>query len=118
MTLFNGLSRNRSRTPQTTLGEEGPAVFDIGFLEFLVTGLVAVVAFGPDRLPEFVRTAARLLNQVRGMAARAQHDLREELGPEFADLDLRELDPRTLVRTFGRSGCDPTSCVTSSDCAG
>lgn len=73
-------------------------MFDIGFPELLVIGLVALLAFGPDRLPEFVRTAARLLNQVRGMAAKAQQDVREELGPELSGLDLRELDPQTFIR--------------------
>jgi sec-independent protein translocase protein TatB len=81
-------------------------VFDIGFPELLVIGLVAVVVFGPDRLPEFVRTAARLLNQVRGMVANAQEDLRDGLGPEFSDLDVRDLDPRSFVRKHLLDGVD------------
>ncbi|MEV6413652.1 sec-independent translocase [Kribbella sp. NPDC051718] len=81
-------------------------MFDIGFPELLVIGLVAIVVFGPDRLPEFVRTAARLLNQVRGMAAKAQKELRDELGPEFADLDVRDLDPRSFVRKHLLDGMD------------
>ena len=84
-------------------------MFDIGFPELLVIGLIAVLVFGPDRLPEFVRTAARLLNQVRGLVANAQRDLREELGPEFTDLDIRELDPRTFVRKhlLGETDAEP-----------
>ncbi|QNE21397.1 twin-arginine translocase subunit TatB [Kribbella qitaiheensis] len=73
-------------------------MLDIGLPEMLVIAVIAIVVLGPDRLPEFVRTAARLLNQVRGMAANAQKDLRDELGPEFADLDVRELNPRTFIR--------------------
>ncbi|MFD7160545.1 sec-independent translocase [Kribbella sp. NPDC059898] len=71
-------------------------MFDIGFPELLVIGLVALLVFGPDRLPEFIRTAARLLNQVRGLAAKAQQDVRAELGPELDQLS--ELDPRAFVR--------------------
>ncbi|MFC5268920.1 sec-independent translocase [Kribbella qitaiheensis] len=81
-------------------------MFDIGIPELLVIGLVAVLVFGPDRLPEFARTAARLLGQVRSIVANAQRDLREELGPDFANLDVRELDPRTFVRKRLLDGMD------------
>ncbi|WP_020385217.1 sec-independent translocase [Kribbella catacumbae] len=81
-------------------------MFGIGLPEMLVIGLIAILAFGPDRLPEFVRTAARLLNQARGIVANAQMDLREELGPQFADLETRELDPHTFVRKHLFDGLD------------
>jgi sec-independent protein translocase protein TatB len=32
------------------------------------------------------------------MATGAQTQLREELGPEFADMDLRSLNPRTAIQ--------------------
>jgi sec-independent protein translocase protein TatB len=35
---------------------------------------------------------------VRKFAHEARDELREELGPEYADLELRDLDPRTIVR--------------------
>ena len=65
-------------------------MFEIGIPELLVIGLVAVLVFGPDRLPEFARTAARLLSQVRCMVGNAQRDLREEPGPEFARSGVRD----------------------------
>jgi sec-independent protein translocase protein TatB len=67
-------------------------MFGIGPLELVVIAIVAVLLFGPDRLPEFARTAGRLLRQVRQMVNNAQNDLRNELGPEFADLDVRDLN--------------------------
>ncbi|GAA1602171.1 hypothetical protein GCM10009789_65420 [Kribbella sancticallisti] len=73
-------------------------MFGIGPLELGVIIVIAVLLFGPDRLPEFVRTAGRLLRQVRTMVSNAQNDLRNELGPEFADLDVRDLNPRSFVR--------------------
>jgi len=57
-----------------------------------------VLVFGPDKLPEFARQAGRLARQVRGFANQARDELREELGPEYADLDLRDLDPRAIVK--------------------
>jgi sec-independent protein translocase protein TatB len=73
-------------------------VFNIGPMEFLVLALVGIVVLGPDRLPQFARDAARLIRTLRDMATGARQQLREELGPEFADIDLRNLNPRTAVQ--------------------
>ena len=35
---------------------------------------------------------------MREFANEARDELREELGPEYADLDFKDLDPRTIVR--------------------
>ena len=73
-------------------------MFGVGLPEFLVIFVVAILVFGPDRLPEFARQAGRFLRQVRQFTQAARDDLRSELGPEFADLELTDLDPRQLVR--------------------
>jgi sec-independent protein translocase protein TatB len=73
-------------------------VFGIGLPELMVILVVAVVVFGPERLPEFARQAGRLVRQVRNLANSAQTQLREELGPEYADLKLADLDPRQAIR--------------------
>lgn len=73
-------------------------MFNIGPFEFLVLALVAVIVLGPDRLPQFARDAAQLLRTLRELATGARTQLRDELGPEFADLDLRSLNPRTALQ--------------------
>jgi sec-independent protein translocase protein TatB len=73
-------------------------VFGVGLPELTVIILVAVVVFGPDKLPELAKQAGAMLRQLRQFANSARDDLREELGPEFADLELRDLDPRAIVR--------------------
>ena len=73
-------------------------MFNIGPMEFLVLALVAVIVLGPDRLPQFARDAANLLRTLRELATGARTQLRDELGPEFADLDLRNLNPRTALQ--------------------
>jgi sec-independent protein translocase protein TatB len=60
--------------------------------------VVAVIVFGPDRLPEFARQAGRLVRQLRQFTQAARDDIRSELGPEFADFELSDLDPRQAVR--------------------
>jgi len=73
-------------------------MFGVGLPEVAVIAFVAVLVFGPDKLPEFARQAGRFAKQVRKFAHEARDELREELGPEYADLELRDLDPRTIVR--------------------
>jgi sec-independent protein translocase protein TatB len=73
-------------------------MFGVGLPELLVIGLVGILIFGPDRLPEFARQAGRFLRQLRQFTQAARDDLRSELGPEFANLELSDLDPRKAVR--------------------
>ena len=73
-------------------------MFGVGLPELTVIAFVAVLVFGPDKLPELARQAGRMARQLRGFANSARDELRSELGPEYADLQLRDLDPRTIVR--------------------
>jgi sec-independent protein translocase protein TatB len=73
-------------------------MFGVGLPELAVIFVVAVVVFGPDRLPDYARQAGRMVRQLRNFAQAAQQDLRKELGPEYADLKLTDLDPRVAIR--------------------
>jgi sec-independent protein translocase protein TatB len=73
-------------------------MFGVGLPELVVIAFIAVLVFGPDRLPDLARQAGRMARQLRGFANAARDELRNELGPDYADLQLRDLDPRVLVR--------------------
>ena len=73
-------------------------MFGVGLPELAVIALVAVIVFGPDRLPDYARQAGRMVRQLRKFAQAAERDLRSELGPEYADLKLTDLDPRVAIR--------------------
>ena len=73
-------------------------MFGVGLPELAVIAFVAVLVVGPDKLPDLARQAGRFLRQVRRMADMARAELRDELGPEYADLELKDLDPREIVR--------------------
>ena len=73
-------------------------MFGVGLQELVLIAFVAVLVFGPDRLPDLAKQAGRMARQVRGFANAARDELRSELGPDYADLQLRDLDPRVLVR--------------------
>jgi sec-independent protein translocase protein TatB len=73
-------------------------LFDLSLTKLLVLAVIAVVVFGPDQLPRLASQAGRALREVRRLAEGARNDLREGLGPEFAEFDFADLDPRHFVR--------------------
>jgi sec-independent protein translocase protein TatB len=82
-------------------------MFDIGAPEILVLGILAVIVFGPDKLPGLARKAAKALRYVRQMAGSAQNQLKTELGPDFDDLDFRDLNPKAFVQKHLFSDVEP-----------
>jgi sec-independent protein translocase protein TatB len=73
-------------------------MFDINKFEFVVLALIALVVLGPEQLPKYAADAGRFIRQVRAMATDARREVQESLGPEFKDIDLESLNPRTMVR--------------------
>jgi sec-independent protein translocase protein TatB len=73
-------------------------VFGIGIPELLVIVVIAMFVFGPDRLPDFARQSGRFTRQLRKLTQQARDDIRTELGPEFADFEITDLDPRRAIR--------------------
>jgi sec-independent protein translocase protein TatB len=73
-------------------------MFGIGVPEMFVIALVAMLVFGPDKLPELARQAGKFVRTVRQMAENAKNDLGREMGEDFSGIDLKDLDPRELVR--------------------
>jgi len=71
---------------------------DISPLELIALLALAVMLFGPEKLPGAVQGLARTLRQFREFTRNAQNDLKKELGPEFQDLELTDLHPKNFVR--------------------
>ena len=73
-------------------------VFNVGPLELVVLAFVGLIVLGPERAARaWPATPARMIRTLREMATGARTQLRDELGPEFADIDLRSLNPRTAI---------------------
>lgn len=78
-------------------------MLDIGGWEFIALIVLAVVILGPERLPDYAAKLGRFVRQARSMAEGAKGQLREQMGPEFDDInwqqyDPRQYDPRRIVR--------------------
>ncbi len=64
------------------------------FEKLLLIGLIAVILIGPDRLPGYAAQFGRLIRSLRDMANGAKSRMREEMGPDYDDVDWKKLDPR------------------------
>ncbi len=76
-------------------------MFDLSFFKLLALGVIALIVFGPERLPSMAAQAGRALRELRRMAEGAKSELQENLPPEFSQLsqfDLTELNPKRFVR--------------------
>ena len=73
-------------------------MFDINVWEIIAIAVLALLIFGPEKLPGLAADAARLLREVRKMATGARQDLKDSLGPELGDMNLSDLDPRSFVK--------------------
>lgn len=69
-------------------------MFDINGWELLILGVLAILVLGPERLPDYAAKFGRFVRQARTMAERAKVQLKDEMGPEFSDIDWRAYDPR------------------------
>ncbi len=87
-------------------------MFDINGWEVIVLAMVAVVVLGPERLPVYAAKLGRGVRQLRTLAEGARTQLKEQLGPDFDDVnwrqyDPRQYDPRKIVRE-ALSDTDPS----------
>ena len=89
-------------------------MFDINGWELIVLAMVAVVVLGPERLPVYAAKLARAVRQVRTLAEGARSQLKEQLGPDFDDVnwrqyDPRQYDPRRIVREALMDPAEPAA---------
>ena len=72
----------------------GGVSFGLTIEKLLVIGIIALFLIGPDRLPAYSAQFGRLVRKLRDMASGAKDRMRDELGPDFDDMDWNQLDPR------------------------
>lgn len=62
--------------------------------KILVIMVIAMFVIGPDRLPVYAKKLGELVRNLKRMSEGAKDRLKEEMGPEFDEVDWRQLDPR------------------------
>ena len=73
-------------------------MFDIGFSEMLVIGIVALVVIGPERLPKVARTLGHLFGRLQRYVTQVKTDINREM--ELAELGKVKTEFESAARSF------------------
>ncbi len=73
-------------------------MFNIGGGEILALIVVGMILIGPDRMPTVAAEAARFLIKIKNMAQKVTNEVRDNLGPGYEDLQVKDLHPKALIK--------------------
>ncbi len=86
-------------------------MFDIGWSELLLIGIVALIVIGPKELPGVLRTVGNYMGKIRRMASEFQGQFHEAMREaEMADLK-KSVDEMAESATKGFTDFDPIGSV-------
>jgi sec-independent protein translocase protein TatB len=78
-------------------------MFDIGWGELVVIGIVALIAIGPKELPTVLRTLGQYMGKIKRMSAEFQGQFQEALREaELSDLKEHAQDLQNSVADFSK----------------
>ena len=69
----------------------------LGPLEILVVGVLALIVFGPERLPDMARTIGRTLSELRRMASEVRTEFETGLDLDEVEDEPEDTDPAPPV---------------------
>jgi sec-independent protein translocase protein TatB len=82
-------------------------MFDVGFSEMLLVGLIALLVFGPERLPKVAREAALWVRKARSMASSVKDEIDRELQlqemKETLDKQKRDMEQMLLAERLAHT---------------
>ena len=81
-------------------------MFDIGFSELVVLGVIGVVVIGPQRLPEVVRTAVITVRKIRRAFSDVRADIERELDLDDMRKILHEADMKAHINQLNQDIMD------------
>jgi sec-independent protein translocase protein TatB len=86
-------------------------MFDIGFSELLVIGIVALIVIGPQKLPRVARTAGHLLGRLQRYVADVKADINREI--ELEELRKMRDSMQQAASEMHKAASDMQSAVDS-----
>jgi len=73
-------------------------MFNLGAGEVLGLFVLGIILIGPDRMPNVAADFARLLIKLKNLAQNATNELKENLGPGYEDLQVKDLHPKAFIK--------------------
>ena len=71
-------------------------MFDIGFFEILVIGVLALLVLGPERLPGAIRSTLKTVRSVRNMASGFKQEVEHQLRVHELHENLKKAEQQGL----------------------
>ncbi len=71
-------------------------MFDVGFWELVIIGVIGLVVLGPERLPTAIRTVRTWLSKARSLSDTVQTEIKEELRIHELHENLKKAEAMTM----------------------
>ena len=85
-------------------------MFDIGFAELIVIGVVGLLVIGPERLPGTIRTASLWLNRIKRGFNDIKQEVQQELHNDSVMQELRKTGEQLKQETEASARiCKPSA---------
>ena len=89
-------------------------MLDIGFLELMLIGIVALLVLGPERLPKAARTAGLWIGKIKRTVSGMQREISAQLEAEELRQKLNEQQKKLARASSGHGhGRRPPVCCTN-----
>ncbi|RFA18742.1 Sec-independent protein translocase TatB [Subtercola boreus] len=94
-------------------------MFGLTFEKLILIAVIAAFIIGPTKLPLYATKLGQFVQQLRGYTQTAKDRVKQEMGPEFDDvewkkLDPRQYDPRRIIRDALLEDSTPEAIKTAS----
>lgn len=88
-------------------------MFDIGFWELALIGVVALLVIGPERLPGVMRTCGLLLGKVRQTTNSIKLEIKQELDNQAVLQTLKESTPISELQNLANEVREVSQSITA-----
>ncbi|MDC9727405.1 MAG: Sec-independent protein translocase protein TatB [Candidatus Thioglobus sp.] len=72
-------------------------MFDVGFWEFALIGIITLIIVGPERMPSIARTAGKYVGKAKRFIAKIQDDVSDEIDIDQFKKQMNDMDKESNI---------------------